>query len=261
MDLKIEYDIDEIMNEYFYFLDSPGKCNEYSNHNKIIKLFQQDVFFKKEKQLWNDKSIRERLLTNRMKYLNKNIFTPDELIMGFKKSGIYYGYSHFNPLLAKWFYEQYNTKICYDPCGGWGHRMLGSLGLDLYIYNDISKSVCKNINNMINFFDITNVIVYNKDAAKFTPKEPFDTIFTCPPYGMLEKYEDMVDISFINPLLNHIYDVFLSSDSCKYLGLVIRDDMNILDKYDEKIELSSNNMHFIKRKKHKEYLYVYKKHE
>lgn len=259
MDLNLEYTVDEIMDEYFYFLDTPGKCNEYSNHNKIIKLFQQDIFFKNEKLLWMDETVRNRLFINRMKYLHKNTFTPDELLTGFKKSGIYYGYSHFNPLLAKWFYEYCGTKISYDPCGGWGHRLLGSLNLDLYIYNDISKTVCENIGNIINFFDITNAIVYNNDASVFIPNEKFDTIFTCPPYRSLEKYENITDITLMNTLLQHIYNVFITTDTCKYLGLVIREDMNILDKYDEKIELISNNMHFIKRKKYKEYLYIYKK--
>lgn len=259
MELNLEYTIDEIMDEYFYFLDTPGRCNEYSNHNKIIKLFQQDIFFKNEKLLWMDETVRNRLLINRMKYLHKNTFTPDELLAGFKKSGIYYGYSHFNPLLAKWFYEYCGTKISYDPCGGWGHRLLGSLDLNLYIYNDISYAVYKNVRDIIKFFDITNVTVYNNDASIFIPDEEFDTIFTCPPYRSLEKYEITTDNHMMNALLQHIYNIYITRKSCMYLGLIIREDMNILDNYDEKIELISNNMHFIKRKKYKEYLYIYKK--
>ena len=259
MDLDLKYTVDEIMDEYFYFLDKPGECTEYSNRNKIIKFFQQDIFFKTEKLLWQNEDIRNRLLVNRMKYLDKNIFTPDELLAGFKKSGIHYGYSHFNPLLAKWFYEYCGTKISYDPCGGWGHRMLGSLDLDLYIYNDISPSVCKNIYNIINFFDIFNVAVYNEDASVFIPTEDFDTIFTCPPYKSLEKYEYTTTEHMMNSLLQHIYDIYTTKDTCKYLGIVIREDMNILDNYSEKLELISNSMHFIKRKKYKEYLYIYKK--
>ena len=259
MELNLEYTVDEIMDEYFYFLDTPGKCNEYSNHNKIIKLFQQDIFFKNEKLLWMDETVRNRLLINRMKYLHKNTFTPDEILAGFKKSGIYYGYSHFNPLLAKWFYEYCGTKISYDPCGGWGHRLLGSLDLNLYIYNDISCQVYKNVRDIIKFFDITNVTTYNNDASIFIPNEEFDTIFTCPPYRSLEKYEITTDNHMMNSLLQHIYNIYITRKSCMYLGLVIREDMNILDNYDEKIELIANNMHFIKRKKYKEYLYIYKK--
>ena len=57
------------------------------------------------------------------------------LLRGFKISGIHYGYSHFNPLIIKKFLEDTNAKICYDPCGGWGHRILGSMNIDKYIEN------------------------------------------------------------------------------------------------------------------------------
>ena len=259
MDLRIEYTHEEIMREFFYFLDSPGNCTEYSNHNKIIKLFQQDIFFKTEKNLWMDDNVKNRLLTNRIKYLHKTTFTPDEILSGFKKSGIFYGYSHFNPLLAKWFYKKYNIKSGYDPCGGWGHRLLGSMDLDLYIYNDISKPVYDNVNNIINFFEIPNTITFNKDASIFTPDMDFDSIFTCPPYTSLEKYETTPDETSMNRLLHHIYDIYITKQTCKYLGMIIREDMNILDNWNEKIELKSNNIHFVKRKKYKEYLYIYKK--
>ena len=157
--LQIVYDYDELMDEFFFFVDSPGKLSLKNSRNKIVKFFQQDVFYKKEKELWKNDNVKVKLIQNRCKYLNKTVdeLTVVDILSGFKISSIYYGYSMFNPLLAKWFYERYNIKSCYDPCGGWGHRMLGSTNLDLYIYNDISSEVCENIQNMKKYFEISDL--------------------------------------------------------------------------------------------------------
>ena len=130
----------QLFSEFKYYQNSIGKISSPNNKNYIVKYFQQDEFFKTEKILFQNKDIRDKLINNRMKYLNKNYdqLTVEDILYGFKRSGLYYGYSHFNPLTFKWFINNYNCKICFDPCGGWGHRLLGSNNLDLYIYNDLS---------------------------------------------------------------------------------------------------------------------------
>lgn len=105
------------MKEYEYFkTHSINEPRVYCNNNSIIKYFQQNIFFSKERELWKDNIIRNKLIGNRMKFLNKKEFelTANDIISGFKRSGIYYGYSHFNPLLFKWFIRQYDIKTCYD---------------------------------------------------------------------------------------------------------------------------------------------------
>ena len=93
-----------------------------------------------------------KLINNRIQYLNEQTFTASQLLQGFKISGIHYGYSHFNPLLFKYICEKYRTKICYDPCGGWGHHILGALNIDKYIYNDLSTHTYNNVLTMCNDF-------------------------------------------------------------------------------------------------------------
>ena len=65
---------------------------------------------------------RRKVIQNRMKYLEKKEcdLTPMDIILGFKRSGVYYGYSHFNPIWTKWFVDRYNIRNICDPCGGWG---------------------------------------------------------------------------------------------------------------------------------------------
>ena len=260
----------DLLDEFFFFLDHKGKLSLHTNHNVIIKYFQQDNFYRVEKLLWLDPIKREKLINNRCKYLNK---TPEELtvydiLSGFKKSAMYYGYSGFNPLLAKWFFEKYNVKSCYDPCGGWGHRMLGATELDLYIYNDLSKSTYDRVNDIKYYFNMFNVVTYNNDARTFIPNEEFDTIFTCPPYFNVEKYEcddyaGFRDREEFDKFIDDLFEIFNKSNA-KTFGMVIREDLigNYID-FDDFYPLTNSTPSHLCKSKHKynEYLYVWKKKE
>lgn len=92
----------------------------------------------------------------------------------------------------KAFIEEFNVKSIYDPCGGWGHRLLGSGDLR-YIYNDINKITYNNVIKINNHFKLNNKEFYNEDAATIdlTNIEQVDCIFTCPPYLNKEVYSDI----------------------------------------------------------------------
>ena len=265
----IQFDINELFKEFEFFKKSPGKLCIRSSKNNIIKYFQQNTFYKIEKELLNDQNVLNWMISNRMKYLNKTVdeLTILDLLDGFKRSGFYIGYSHFNPLLFKWFIKKYNCHTCYDPCGGWGHRLLGSFDLDLYIYNDLSTSTYNGVNNIIKCFNINNCITYNEDCIQFEPQECYDSMFTCPPYYNIEHYEcgDFENIDEYYLLIESLFYSFYSKDSCKIFGLVIREDL-LEDTYKnlctEKIKLSNiTSSHLSTGKEHKniEYLYIFKK--
>lgn len=252
-----------LLKEYNNLIKTKGSLTTHWRQNNIIKYFQQDVFYKTEKELWNDNNIRNKLIENRKYYLQKDTLTVYDILNGFKRSCIYYGYSHFNPLWFKWFIETYNIKTCYDPCGGWGHRLLGAHNLDLYIYNDLSISTYNNVNRIIDYFNIINTITYNNDASIFIPKEPFEAMFTCPPYYNVEEYEcdgfNTLDDYF--DFLNSIFNLFFNNDECRIFGIVIREDL-LPSKYHYtiKYELNiPNKTHIIKEKQFNEYLYIFTK--
>ncbi len=136
--LDYSYTQKEQKREWHRIQKSPGNYKDVVHLNKIV-LSNQPHFFDKERELFKDKHIRDKLLANRLKYIGKQRqdLTMREILRGFKISGIYTGFSHFSPLWIKAFIEQYKPKIIYDPCGGWGHRLLGALSTDTpYIYND-----------------------------------------------------------------------------------------------------------------------------
>ena len=240
------------------------EIKKQNNNNFIIKYFQQDTFFKTEKQLYFNKEIREKLENNREKYLfkDKSKLSSLELLDGFKKSGIYYGYSHFNPYWFKFFIDRFNLKSVYDPCGGWGHRLLGGLCLQKYIYNDLSKSTKENVDKIIQYFNIKNTETYNFDARTFIPEENFEAMFTCPPYFNVEHYEcgDFESRENFDQFIDKLFEVFYKKQSCKYFGLVIREDLlGNHNNYFEKFILSRQTSKYLTKKQNEnnEYMYIF----
>ena len=264
--LEFSFNIEYIRNEFNYFKKLKSSLNNNCRKTNIVKYYQQNSFYYHELQLWKNPQNRIKIILNRLKYLNKSIseITQLDILDGFKRSGMHYGYSHFNSGLIKWFHEIYNSKICYDPCGGWGHRILGSLGIDLYIYNDLSKSTFENCKQMCEELNISNVILFNNDCTKFDPNYEYDTMFTCPPYFNLEHYEcgDFESLEDYNNFIDSLFNLFYQKDSCKTFGLVIREDMIDLNKYVPSKSYCLNlrkSVHLTNTKSKDEYLYIYQK--
>ena len=266
---------EEVYNEFFWYLDHPkGELTLRCNRNKIVKLFQQDTFYKKEKELWKDDKIKRKLILNRMKYLDKKPeeLTTYDILSGFKKSAMWYGYSGFNPQLCKWFYQwvednvgiSMKDQVCYDPCGGWGNRMLGSTEIKKYIYNDLSHETFDGVKRMKDVFEFFNAELYNKDARTFIPDDQYNVMFTCPPYYNLEEYEcgGFQDMDDFRGFMNSLYDKYLNKDSCMVFGMVMREDLMMLPDPNYKFELSNNRaVHLNGETEHqnKEYLYIWTK--
>ena len=267
--LYIHYDWKRIKKEFRYYQEKEGNLSGSTSFNYIIKYYQQNTFYKKENELISNSLIREKIIANRCKYLNKSRMelTTDDLLLGFKRSGLYVGYSHFNPLIFKYFIEKYDIKKCYDPCGGWGHRLLGACNLEKYIYNDLSQSTYNNVKRIIHDLKIKNVVAYNNDARNFIPNENFDAMFTCPPYYNLESYEcgDFESYEEYEKFIESLFNVFYSKESCKIFGIVIREDY-LNEKFKNKCIESftinnKNSKHLTSTTNHinKEKLYIFRK--
>jgi len=270
----------EIENELKILTTKEGDYQSKPQYNKLVLSIQQH-FFERENLLWQDPPVREKLLLNREKYLSKsrNELTVRELLRGFKISKLFHGFSHFSPFWIKYFVEKYNISSIYDPCGGWGHRLLGALNCN-YIYNDLDSRTYNGVKDIWGiakkFSKNSNKYFYNEDAALLTPFEQYESIFTCPPYYNLEKYT--YEESASN---KETYEEFLAwwkgvleksiTNNVKYFGYVIHKnlykDMNnlILDKGFVLIETSSvgpKNSNFITNKKlsdSNELLFIFQK--
>ena len=167
--------------------------NCYYSPNIFVESFQE-TFYQKENLLWKDPLIREKLVSNRVYYLKKDpeLLRDKDLLKGFRISGIYRGYSNFSIMPLKGFIKDFGIKSIYDPCGGWGHRYLGSLGID-YLYADNNKDRYEGVQAIHKF--VQSNMNYNGtkvfklwDSTANTPEVAYDAVFTCPPYHNIEDY-------------------------------------------------------------------------
>ena len=238
-------------------------------NNILIKHFQGNIFYAKEMEIYATNPIlRRKLIQNRCKFLNKkeNELSIDDIFGGFKKSGIFYGYSHFNPGWTNWFVNHYNIKTIFDPCGGWGHHMLGMLKCDKIIYNDVNTDICNGVREMKEFFSIDNLEILNEDIMNFELNDNVDAWFMCPPYFNIENYGNVMfkDIDDYKAFLNNIFMKWYKS-SANIFGLIIREDFYELldDCYKlqciERHDIKVGHSHLVKRKKFNEYFYIFRK--
>lgn len=233
--LSYAYTHDQCKREIELYKNRESKYSCNVGLNRIIHTFQPH-FFDIERELWQCKSIQQKLITNRKKYLAKDTFTDREILRGFKISGIHIGYSHFSPLWLKRYAIDEQVKIIYDPCGGWGHRLIGaSISNVKYIYNDLwdkSYHGCKQIAQFLNY----DCDLYNNDCTKFTPSTDYDCVFTCPPYSNVENYNNKTfkNNSDYNEFLTKMFKQCIKPSVTK-IGIVINDtyEQNVIDSIDK----------------------------
>ena len=269
--LHINLSVEDILHEWQLFQKTPGKLNVCPNQNKIVLYFQQDIFYKKEKEMFSsDPELRTRLVENRVKYLFKPAekINDYELLRGFKISREWSSYSHFSPLWTKYFVEQNSLKCVADPFGGWGHHMVGVLAAGAaYIYNDLSHSTVEGVRKIAEFLR-GDTEIYEGDAAEFVIPDRCDGVFMCPPYYNTEIYEcgKFNSRQEYDALMRKVIQNYL--DSCaNTLGIIIREDYEYL--FDKLMETTGgwkkkepvNKMldHMTKEGKINEFLYTFVK--
>lgn len=167
----------------------------------IVKDAQRKVFYKRELELWNTNPLRSGkwgtvqafLYANRYKYLNKlpNQLTDRMLLRSFRISGLHMGYTSFNSSLMRQVIEKYNVKSVYDPCAGWGERMMtcGKLGVK-YEGCDINSELFEGYEKLAKLIDGFKPVLHNNDSANQLVTGDADAIITCPPYKNIEVYSD-----------------------------------------------------------------------
>lgn len=167
----------------------------------VVKDAQRKVFYKRELELWNENPLRNGkwgtvqafLYANRYKYLNKlpHELTDRMLLRAFRISGLHMGYTSFNSALMRQVIEKYNVKSVYDPCAGWGERMMscGKLGVS-YEGCDINSELFEGYEKLAKLIDGFKPVLHNNDSANQLVTCDADAIITCPPYKNIEVYSD-----------------------------------------------------------------------
>lgn len=169
------------------------------------------------KSLWVAKNLEKVLRWNR-----KSHSTP---YLSEIKRGIYFNFglaksTMYRPQMAKMVVTNLKGNRVFDPCAGWGGRLLGSLaaGVDEYIAFEPNTETYEGLLRMVKFLGLENRVTLYKDSALNMDKyniRNIDIVLTSPPYFDLEVYshEDTQSIvgcssyqvwvdKFLNPLVN-----------------------------------------------------------
>ena len=110
--------------------------------------------------------------------------------------------TQFRPAAALDLIRRTGANSFYDPCGGWGDRLLaGLVGCQRVHTNDVNPRLQHDYQQMTDWVKgqrEVQVTITGHDASTFVPAETFDLSFTSPPYLNTELYERD------NPLQSHL---------------------------------------------------------
>ena len=192
------------------------------------------------RNLWTSDNLKKILVWNRNSHstpylseLKRGIY----FCCGMTKSTMY------RPQMSKMICNRYSPDVVFDPCAGWGGRMLGAVSSGAYyIAFEPNTKTFENLNKMSSFLGIQNKVRLICDDAMNMEKYDFpeyQLILTSPPYFNVEVYtnestqsiQDMSDydawsLYFLNGIINKSIDR-LSDDgySCWNVAKVGKNDM------------------------------------
>ena len=179
----------------------------------IARKYNWQEFYKNELWVWEQNvntkkgKVKAVLYANRYKYLGKlpNELSDNEILRGLSISGLVRGYTTFHTREMEYILDKYKVNEVYDPCAGWGERMLCCAKHNVkYTGCEINSVQVDNLKRMIAGETLTDANVIEMDAADNDMHNgTHDMVFTCPPYGNREIYSNI-------GAENLQYDAFLS---------------------------------------------------
>lgn len=184
--------------EFHPYMEPPKELTgTYRNLFSWAKYYQFPVFYARELKLWNENPdyrgmpLQSYLYLNRKKYLGKS---PDqlsdlELMRSFTIAGVLKGYTAFDVSLMDQAVQEFHISSVYDPCAGWGERMLYCYSHGISYHGvDINKSLAPGYERMKLDFGMVEQSATFGDSAEVPLTGSADAVITCPPYGNQEIY-------------------------------------------------------------------------
>ena len=159
-----------------------------------------ETFYARELQMWEQDDVhhrkwgrlRARLLANRLHYLGRLPESALEVVRGLSISGEIRSYSTFINTAMVAVLDRYEPTSLYDPCSGWGERMLTCAQRGVtYTGTDISEAVVQAHQSLIDRLGLTHADVTLGDSATRDMRGgTHEMVLTCPPYGNTEVYTE-----------------------------------------------------------------------
>ena len=157
-----------------------------------------ETFYARELRVWDDDNVhhrkwgrlRARLLANRLHYLGRLPESALEVLRGLSISGEIRSFSTFVNTAMTTVLDQYQPTHVYDPCSGWGERMLTCAQRGVaYTGTDISRAVVEHHQRLIDRLGLEHADVIRGDSATRDMRGgTHEMVLTCSPYGDTEVY-------------------------------------------------------------------------
>jgi len=197
-------------------------------------------------QAWKDKSLIKEIALNRLKYVKS--CKPSDILQGFNVTLKAPKVSVFNPKIAEELIVKYlnDSKTIVDPFSGFSGRMIACEKCKKkYTGYDINEIHVQESNQIKEFKNFENSNIYVRDILKEFQTECYNALFTCPPYGGKEHWNENNDE--VEKTCDEWIELCLNKFDCqKYLFVV---DQTI--KYKENIvQCLEKNSHFGNRKEY-----------
>ena len=225
----------------------------------IKSIAYANVYKKKSKyDLWHDKDIMKSSILWQLSNEKGSHHANRFLNAMCYKSG-FRSISNLSPSRAVQWCRTYgnvkNKGLFYDPCAGWGGRMLSAHAMGMeYIGIDANKELVEELNYMAKCLEINAKVYYgdssDRDFVQEVMKErKADLIFTSPPYFNKEVYsEDPIQSTNQFPERNDWYSFFASKMTQNAINCLSDDGVGLINvsaDFDvEKMIGSINNVSF-----------------
>lgn len=109
--------------------------------------------------------------------------------------------SNFRPVAARDIYLKFGgtEPVVFDPCAGWGGRLLGAVasGASAYIGVDASHKTVSGLRDMASDLGAETVLLHSAIEDMDIDPEFSDVAFTSPPYFDAEQYSDDPEQSWV----------------------------------------------------------------
>lgn len=188
-------------------------------------------------EAWNDKALINKVALNRLKYVGQ--CRPSDILQGFSVTKCAPKVSVFNPSLAKRLIEKYlnDYKEVFDPFSGFSGRMLGAAALNkTYIGQDINKKHIQESNEIIKYKNLFDLVALKQQDVLTDTQNTHDCLFTCPPYGNKEHWNDDEIIKSCDDWIK----VCLNTYKCKKYLFVVDDTIEFKDYIVEELKTKSH---------------------
>lgn len=123
--------------------------------------------------------------------------SPSHLRAALRRASSVQRVSCFRPTAAAVVYDRFCSGSTWDPCAGFGGRMLGAIAsrsVERYVACDPCTKTFSGLRQMIGdlaHITTTSCTIHKTPAEEYLPeRREFDLVFTSPPYGKTEIYSD-----------------------------------------------------------------------